>query len=1074
MIHSPRRILHPLRRTRPKTASDPGWERISWDEAMSEIADRLGSIAREHGPEAVAFSLSSPSATSLSDSIEWIDRFIRKFGSPNIITGTEVCNWHKDHAHAFTFGVGIPAADYDNADLILLWGHDPATTWLAQATRIGDARARGAQVVAIDPRGTGSVLGSDQWVRLRPGTDGALALGIANLLIRDEAYDADFVRQWTNAPYLVRQDNGDFLRGRDLNGWDDDRFVIWADGEPVLLDPETDIASASSSLLGHCSVRLASGVEVECRTAFQMLADLCAQWPVERVARTTWVEESNIEELAARVGQADRIAYHTWSGVGQHTNATQTERAIAVLYALTGCFDRKGGNVVLETLGTRTVSSPDLLAEAQKQKAIGLAERPLGPGNRSWVRAVDVYEAILEAQPYPVRALFTFGANILLSQPRVERGRKALAALDFAVHCDYFLNPTAEMADIVLPVNTSWEREGLRAGFEITQKAQGHVQLRQRMIPPRGESRSDLEIVFELANRLGFGDEFFDGSIEAAWNHVIEPLGITVEDLRERPKGVTFDLETKYEKYRQRSQDGRIRGFDTPTRRVEIYSEQFQEHGYDPLPQYKEPADTPDNDYPYVLTSGKLSKFRHTQDRGISSLRRKIPEPVVLMHPDAAEASRVRDGDWVVVSTPTAKVRLKAKLDAALHPGVVSSSFGWWQGAADLGLESYDPFADEGSSYNRIIAGEAADPISGSLPLKSSKCAVRPIETPGNLRWEGWKHARVVSVTSEAHGTTSLLLQPVDAQPLPPFIPGQFITVRTDLDGDPEDVVQRSYSLSGPIEGHGNRYRITVKGMGEFSEKLSSAVAVGDTIALKSPEGKFRIPIDADLPVCLVATGSGITPFIGYLETLVRRKSDAEVHLFYASRNSEHHAFKDRLGELESLLPGLTLHTYYSRPGPGDVLGQDYHHLGRVSSEGVPEHLIARNARFYMCGTEQMMSEMRRGLEERGVLPFAIFEERFSSGGGLGALDPSARFKVRFAKSGRQIEWAVTDGTLLDFAETNGVPIRGGCRVGQCESCFVRVLKGSVTHSSPDVEPEDDSGCLTCQAVPAEDLEIDA
>ena len=1074
MIHSPRRILHPLRRTNPKTDADPGWVEISWDEALSEIADRLGAIARESGPEAVAFSLSSPSATSLSDSIEWIDRFVRTFGSPNTVTGTEVCNWHKDHAHAFTYGVGIPAADYDHADLIMLWGHDPATTWLAQATRIADARNRGAEVVAIDPRGSGSVLGSDQWVRIRPGTDGALALGLANLLIAGDDIDHDFLTNWSNAPYLVRQDSGEFLRSRDVGLDDSNDFVVLVDGVPTSFDPERQTPPLGTRLRAECTLRGRDGEEIICETAFELLAKLCATWPVDRVAKTTWVKSEDIREFAERIARAERISYHSWSGVGQHTNATQTERSIAVLYALTGSFDRRGGNVIYEQLPTNPVTSLDILPEVQREKAIGLAERPLGPGNRGWVRAVDVYDAILDGKPYPVRALFTFGANILLSQPRPERGRRALAALDFAVHCDYFMNPTAELADIVLPVNTAWEREGLRTGFEITQQAQGHVQLRQQMILPRGESRSDLEIIFELAQRLGFGDSFFHGSIDAAWNHVIEPLGITVDELRSEPKGRTFPLETQYEKYRHRHPDGRIAGFATPSRRVEIYSEQFHAHGYSALPEFVEPMHSPTDNYPYVLTSGKLSKFRHTQDRGISSLRRKIPEPVALMHPELGTEHGVSDGDWVAVSTPEGSIRLKAKYDDALHPRVISSSFGWWQSAADLGLSAYDPFSDLGSNYNRIADGGQSDPVSGSLPLKSLKCDVRKLDKQENLHWKDWMPVRVVDVAPETSDTTSLTIEPLTGRAFPRFLPGQYVSIRLDADSAESAAVSRSYSLSGPAVHHNNRYRLTVKSDGPFSHRLATTVRTGDRVEIRAPEGKFRIPLEADLPICLIAAGSGITPFMGYLETLAQSESQSEVHLFTSSRSGEHQVFRKRLEELQRIIPGLTIHSFFTRPGVQDVLGEDFDYEGRLTSDAIPQRLLDQRARFYMCGPEGLLKSMRSGLEERGVFPFEIFEERFSSQGGLATLDPTAQHTVRFRRTGKTLEWTPKDGSLLDFAESHGVPVRGGCRVGQCESCFVKVLSGSVQHSSPDVEPEDDSGCLTCQSVPLEPLELDA
>ena len=185
IAHSPERMLHPMRRTTPKTDPDPGWERVSWEEAMRDIAARLGAIREASGAEAVGFGVTTPSGTPISDSIEWVERFIRLFGSPNSVYGTEICNWHKDHAHRFTYGSGILYPDHANADAILLWGFNPSAVWLDQATQI--AAARGARIIAVDPRRTGYARRADPWLRVRPGTDGALAMGLAHILIEREA-----------------------------------------------------------------------------------------------------------------------------------------------------------------------------------------------------------------------------------------------------------------------------------------------------------------------------------------------------------------------------------------------------------------------------------------------------------------------------------------------------------------------------------------------------------------------------------------------------------------------------------------------------------------------------------------------------------------------------------------------------------------------------------------------------------------------------------------------------------------------------------------------------------------------
>lgn len=189
LAHSPNRILYPLRRTNPKGDADPGWEKITWDEALKYVAEKLAFYKAESGAESVAFSITSPSGTPLSDSLEWIDRFVRNFGSPNVCNSTEVCNWHKDEAHKFTFGCSIPVADYRNAELIILWGHNPTNTWLAQAEALGAGRNAGAKLIVVDPRYTALAKESDNWLNINPGTDAALALGLINIIINRRGYN---------------------------------------------------------------------------------------------------------------------------------------------------------------------------------------------------------------------------------------------------------------------------------------------------------------------------------------------------------------------------------------------------------------------------------------------------------------------------------------------------------------------------------------------------------------------------------------------------------------------------------------------------------------------------------------------------------------------------------------------------------------------------------------------------------------------------------------------------------------------------------------------------------------------
>ena len=229
------------------------------------------------------------------------------------------------------------------------------------------------------------------------------------------------------------------------------------------------------------------------------------------------------------------MSWYAWSGVGQHTNATQTARAITLLYTLTGSLGRVGGNYQAARLPVPDISGLALRTSRQRALTLGLASKPLGPPKDGWCTSDDLYRAIIEADPYPVRSLLTFGANLLVSHAGTRRGAEALKMLDFQVHADLFLNPTAAYADIFLPVNSPWEREVLRAGFEISPQAQSWVQLRPAVIPSRGESRDDGWIAFQLAKRMGLSDVFWDGDQEAALREYAVSNGPVAGDTPRQP-----------------------------------------------------------------------------------------------------------------------------------------------------------------------------------------------------------------------------------------------------------------------------------------------------------------------------------------------------------------------------------------------------------------------------------------------------------------------------------------------------------------------------------------------------------
>jgi anaerobic selenocysteine-containing dehydrogenase len=744
IVSSPKRLTHPLRRTRPKGDPDPGWERISWDEALELTAMALRRVADRHGPQAVALTLSSPSTTAIGDSTGYIQRLANAFGTPNSAITLDVCGWGRAFATSYTFGVGSVGTsptngampDIANSGLVILWGYNPSYTRLTHATAVVEAVKHGTKLIAIDPRHVGLAGKADLWLRVRPGSDGALALGIAHVMIERGWYDRDFIRDWSNGPFLVRADSGRLLTEADVAaGGDARRLFAWdtAAGRLIAYDAiagRYDGDNGSIALDGEYRIATRTG-EVVCHPAFELYARLCRRYPPAVVEATCWIPRAEVEDAARLIWKSRPVSYYAWSGHEQHANVTQTARAMSLLYALTGSFDQRGGNILLPSAPAGSILGQDLPAATKMAPRLGIAERPLGPARFGFYSTSDLYRAIREGTPYPVRAVVGFGANMLLAHAGGAEGREALKELEFYAHLDLFMNPTAELADVVLPVASAFEREGLKIGFDISAEAQSRVQLRPAVVPPPGEARPDTDIIFALARHLGLGAAFWDGDIDASYRRQLAPIGIGVEELRASPGGLRLPLETRYAKYAEPDANGSPKGFATPSRKVELYSQTFLDHGYSPLPDFEEPPISPSRDdlvarFPLVLTSAKATLFCQTQHRHLPSLRRRAPFPEVELHPAAAQARGIKSGDWVSIETPDGSVRARARYNGHLDPRVVVGEHGWWQGCDELGISGSDPFGPHSTNYNLLIGTSARDPVSGTASHRSYLCEIRP------------------------------------------------------------------------------------------------------------------------------------------------------------------------------------------------------------------------------------------------------------------------------------------------------------------------------------------------------------
>ena len=356
--------------------------------------------------------------------------------------------------------------------------------------------------------------------------------------------------------------------------------------------------------------------------------------------------------------------------------------------------------------------------------------------------------------------------------------------------------------------------------------------------------------------------------------------------------------------------------------------------------------------------------------------------------------------------------------------------------------------------------------------------------------WEGLRDFRVVARTFEDPGQTqcSFALTPVDGAPLPPFKPGQFLTLSLAVEGPKEPArVVRCYSMSDTPDA--TQYRFTVKRAlpppgnpelpaGVASGWLHDLAQPGEVLQVRAPSGQFVFAPDTNAPPVFIAGGIGITPILSMLKAALAEQPGRVVHLFYGVRNGQDHAFKPVLSQLAQAHPGFDLHVLYADPATSDVQGQDYDQAGFINVDLLKQSLPHSRHAFYICGPDPMMKALIPALRAWGVDESDIHRESF--GPQTAAPKPVAptvsglKLAIGFRRSGRTLEWAGQDANLLDFAERQSIAIDAGCRSGSCGTCETRLISGRVLYATRPDHGIAPGYCLPCVGTPATALELDA
>lgn len=748
IIYSPRRIKYPMKRVGKR--GEGKWQRISWDEALDTVAEKLAYYRDKYSPWSVAYAWGTG---RVPRDIPFIGFFSAGMGTPNGIGIGHLClTKTRMPVMSITLGKLSPPTSWGNCrdlekcECFIAWGESliegRADNMGTAQKRISDALKRGIKFIVIDPVYTRAAEKAHIWLQIRPGTDLALALAWQNIIINEGLYDKDFVEKWTNAPFLWRSDTRRLLRQSDIVGVGEPKnFVVWDtvsnalrvwNSNTVSYEP----AGIKPALTGTYNVTLADGKVVECRTVWQQIKDNVAEWTPEKASEVTWIPAKKIVD-SARMYATTRPASIEWGvSMSQCTRSTATNQAILHLKAITGNLDVRGGQPFWHVPGFRDAGdaakafNQRLTPEQSAHRITGgfpfSAEPELTPMPSAFQPAV--WKAILTEDPYPIKALFASDSNPLCGHENPDRYiLDALKKLDFIVWCDLLMTPSNEYADIILPVCTAYERNWCFAVAEIG------VFAGQKIIEPLYESKSDFYIYRELLKRWGRESYWPWETEEKYCDWQLEKLGVTFKELTKTCFYPAPEVWKKYEKGMLR-EDGRP-GFQSPSGRCELYASMVEEYGIEPLPIFGMPLQsyetTPElaKEYPLILITGSRTlnyPFFHSEFRQIPVLREMQRFPAVLINPETADSLDIKYGDWVWVETRKGRSRFKAEITERIHPRMVSVPHSWWY--PELPPPEYGCFESSANILVDPFAGN--DPGTGTTELRGLLCKAYRADGP--------------------------------------------------------------------------------------------------------------------------------------------------------------------------------------------------------------------------------------------------------------------------------------------------------------------------------------------------------
>ena len=727
-IYGPNRVQYPMRRVGERGAGE--WERISWDEAVQEIADRWQEIREKYGDQAIAYTRGSGNMGTISGvASPMFNVFFNKINSTQIKIARDQANTRGINRVTGNLGDWVlnDPSDFKNSKHVFVWGANITDAQMHDWHHLAEAQEGGTEVIVIDPVFTQLASKADKWVPVKPATDAALALSMMYVMVEEDTINKPFMKAHTCAPFLVRSDTGKFLRMSDLGV------------EPKTVEVARQQVSAASSsnkgasvgqsatetkVIDQPAVLEADGTVVgaddavdpqlsgtydfngiQCRTAYDLLKDDIMEYPPEVAEGICDISADEIRELAHMAVDGPNIHRLGW-GSNSYGNGVHAAHANSTMAALTGQIGYSGAGTGVGDFkacwGINAVVKGMTAAKYPMISALFLPE----------IMRTGKYKG----EDYPIKSLYVYAGNPVCNQVNTnEYINDIIGNMEFYVVADYTFTDTTKYADIVLPAAHWFEQEDVMAisamqCFIYSEKA----------IDPLYESKPDIEILRLFAEKMGYpdlltytNDEYMSMVIDTP---SLKALGITYEKVKENEDMYWYPSKPwiPWENAEFRTESGRMEFYvENPTVQFDMGQEFDVER--ERLPRYFNPLEayegSPAWEKGYHLTLlSERPRFRvHSMWSDNAYLRELDPEPTIKMNPADAEERGIKNGDYVEVYNDRGHCVAKTLLNDGIRPGcmVYPKSWQMYQHKAgcwsELLTSAYDPVGVNESYFDNLV-----------------------------------------------------------------------------------------------------------------------------------------------------------------------------------------------------------------------------------------------------------------------------------------------------------------------------------------------------------------------------------